>query len=45
MTDFREHVQRSLGAAYVIERELGGGGMSHHAPRQKPPRPPASPLP
>ena len=45
MTAFQEQVQRALGAVYVIERELGGGGMSHHTPRQKPPRPPASPLP
>ena len=28
MPDFREQVQVSLGAAYTIERELGGGGMS-----------------
>jgi eukaryotic-like serine/threonine-protein kinase len=26
--DFREQMQRSLGDAYTIERELGGGGMS-----------------
>ncbi|HEX7122863.1 MAG TPA: protein kinase [Gemmatimonadaceae bacterium] len=26
--DLREHLQRTLGSAYVIERELGGGGMS-----------------
>jgi eukaryotic-like serine/threonine-protein kinase len=25
----REELQRSLGGAYTIERELGGGGMSH----------------
>ena len=28
MTDLRDSLQNSLGAAYVIERELGGGGMS-----------------
>jgi tetratricopeptide (TPR) repeat protein len=28
VTDFREQVQASLGTAYTIERELGGGGMS-----------------
>jgi serine/threonine-protein kinase len=28
MTDFREQLQSSLGNAYTIERELGGGGMS-----------------
>ncbi len=28
MTDVRERLQRALGAAYAIERELGGGGMS-----------------
>jgi serine/threonine protein kinase len=29
MTDhFQDQVQRALGSAYVIERELGGGGMS-----------------
>ena len=28
MTDIREDLQRALGAAYTIERELGGGGMS-----------------
>jgi TolB-like protein/Tfp pilus assembly protein PilF len=27
-TDLRERLQASLGSAYVIERELGGGGMS-----------------
>src|SRR5688572_18267570 len=26
--DLREHLQATLGAAYSIERELGGGGMS-----------------
>lgn len=26
--DFREQLQRALGAAYTLERELGGGGMS-----------------
>lgn len=28
MTDLRTTLQSSLGAAYTIERELGGGGMS-----------------
>jgi serine/threonine-protein kinase len=28
MTDLRDQLQRALGAAYTIERELGGGGMS-----------------
>lgn len=28
MTDLRDHLQASLGSAYTIERELGGGGMS-----------------
>src|SRR6476619_4246171 len=28
MSDFRELLQRSLGSAYTIEREIGGGGMS-----------------
>ncbi len=28
MTDFREQLQASLGNAYTIDRELGGGGMS-----------------
>ena len=28
MTDLREQLQQSLGDAYAIERELGGGGMS-----------------
>lgn len=27
-TDLREQIQTSLGAAYKLERELGGGGMS-----------------
>ena len=27
-TDLSQQLQRTLGAAYVIERELGGGGMS-----------------
>jgi eukaryotic-like serine/threonine-protein kinase len=27
-TDLRNHVQHALGDTYVIERELGGGGMS-----------------
>ena len=26
--EFREQLQDSLGDAYIIERELGGGGMS-----------------
>lgn len=26
--DLREHLQQGLGSAYVLERELGGGGMS-----------------
>jgi eukaryotic-like serine/threonine-protein kinase len=26
--DLREHLQRTLGGAYTLERELGGGGMS-----------------
>src|SRR5262245_26566014 len=26
--DLREQLQQSLGAAYTLERELGGGGMS-----------------
>ncbi|MEO6056554.1 MAG: protein kinase, partial [Gemmatimonadales bacterium] len=25
----RDQLQRALGQAYVLERELGGGGMSH----------------
>jgi serine/threonine-protein kinase len=28
MTDLRTTLQESLGGAYTIERELGGGGMS-----------------
>jgi serine/threonine-protein kinase len=28
MTDFRDQLQASLGGAYSLERELGGGGMS-----------------
>ena len=28
MTDLRGQLQASLGSAYTIERELGGGGMS-----------------
>jgi eukaryotic-like serine/threonine-protein kinase len=28
MSELREQVQAHLGAAYIIERELGGGGMS-----------------
>jgi serine/threonine-protein kinase len=27
-TDLREHLETALGAAYAIERELGGGGMA-----------------
>jgi serine/threonine-protein kinase len=27
--DLRAKLQRSLGASYVLEREIGGGGMSH----------------
>src|SRR3712207_6207676 len=27
-TDVRSYVQQSLGSAYTLERELGGGGMS-----------------
>ena len=26
--DLRDQLQRTLGTAYVLERELGGGGMS-----------------
>jgi serine/threonine-protein kinase len=26
--DLRDHLQETLGDAYLIERELGGGGMS-----------------
>jgi serine/threonine-protein kinase len=26
--DLREQLQSSLGSAYTLERELGGGGMS-----------------
>ena len=29
MTDLRDRLQTALGDAYTIERELGGGGMSH----------------
>ena len=29
MPDIREQLQTSLGAAYSLQRELGGGGMSH----------------
>ena len=29
MADLRERLQASLGDAYRLERELGGGGMSH----------------
>src|SRR3970040_1985946 len=28
MTDLRERLQTTLGSAYTLERELGGGGMS-----------------
>src|SRR5678815_1410728 len=28
MTDLRERLQTTLGDAYTLERELGGGGMS-----------------
>src|SRR5512146_2440034 len=28
MTDIREQLQATLGTAYTLERELGGGGMS-----------------
>jgi len=28
MTDFQQRLQAALGAAFRIERELGGGGMS-----------------
>ena len=28
MTDLREALQQSLGGAYAVDRELGGGGMS-----------------
>ena len=28
MTDLRAQLQATLGDAYAIERELGGGGMS-----------------
>jgi hypothetical protein len=27
-TDLRERLQSTLGNAYTLERELGGGGMS-----------------
>ena len=27
--DLRSRLQSTLGAAYTLERELGGGGMSH----------------
>jgi len=29
MTELRDRLQTALGDAYTIERELGGGGMSH----------------
>ena len=29
MADIRDQLQTSLGAAYSLRRELGGGGMSH----------------
>lgn len=28
MTELRDQLQISLGSAYTLERELGGGGMS-----------------
>jgi hypothetical protein len=28
MTDVRDQLQMTLGAAYTLQRELGGGGMS-----------------
>ncbi|MGH7621802.1 MAG: serine/threonine protein kinase, partial [Gemmatimonadaceae bacterium] len=28
MTALRDELQRTVGSAYTIERELGGGGMS-----------------
>lgn len=28
MTDLRGQLQETLGSAYTLERELGGGGMS-----------------
>lgn len=28
MIDIRDQLQRALGTAYAVERELGGGGMS-----------------
>ncbi|MBC7788902.1 MAG: protein kinase [Anaerolineae bacterium] len=28
MTDLRDHLQATLGSAYTLERELGGGGMA-----------------
>src|ERR1700716_249956 len=28
MSDLQEQLQRTLGASYTLERELGGGGMS-----------------
>src|SRR5215211_8154777 len=28
MTDLRDELQKTLGSAYTLERELGGGGMS-----------------
>src|SRR6478735_3357577 len=28
MTELRDQLQATLGAAYTVERELGGGGMS-----------------
>src|SRR5437762_1687827 len=28
MTELRDELQRTLGDAYTLERELGGGGMS-----------------
>src|SRR5918995_2435392 len=29
MTEIRDRLQAALGDAYTVERELGGGGMSH----------------
>ena len=29
MTDLRDRLQAALGDAFTVERELGGGGMSH----------------
>lgn len=35
MIDLRDQLQRALGAAYTIERELGGGGMSRRPAAQR----------